>query len=281
MIKVDLKSVNFTMNGWWIIMAQKVFKRYELKFLINKIQRIRIEEELLNYMELDDYCKINGSYMIYNLYFDTDTDDIIRKSIQKPYYKEKLRLRCYKTPATKDDLIFLELKKKISGVVSKRRVTMTFEDVENFINTGVLLPNLPYMDQQVLKEITDFLTRYPAKTKVYLSYERTAYYGKEDNEFRVTIDKNILTRRARANFVDGDFGIELLDDGKYLMEVKVNGAIPLWLAQLFSELKIYTSGFSKYGEEYKHYAKEKKLEEMTCQLNTVLSQVFEPRVITA
>ncbi|MEN8435860.1 polyphosphate polymerase domain-containing protein [Clostridium septicum] len=237
-------------------MAQKTFRRYELKFIVNKEAFQRITAELPKYMNLDKHCSDMGTYMIHNIYFDTPDDEIIQKSLAKPYYKEKLRLRSYTNPIRMEDKVFLELKKKIGGIVNKRRATMTYQEAISFIRKREYPKNCSYLDEQVLKEIEVFLNRYSVEAKAYLSYKRIAYYGKEDREFRVTFDENILTRREKVNFTSGDYGMELLNN-KYLMEVKIIGAIPLWLAKLLSELKVYRGGFSKYGEEYKRYLKQK------------------------
>ena len=257
-----------------MIMAQKTFKRYELKFRIDEEKFDIIKEHISEYMNPDEYCKNDGSYMIYNVYFDTDNDEIIRKSIAKPYYKEKLRLRSYKIPESDKDRVFLELKKKIGGIVSKRRATMSYGSAIELIRSGQKPTTLSYTDNMVLDEIAEFLKRYPAKPKVFLSYERIAFHGKDDHEFRVTFDKNILTRRENPSFYSGDYGSELLSDGSYLMEVKINGAFPLWFAEMLSELEVYTSGFSKYGEEYKKYARSKQSKEITNQVSIALSNVL-------
>lgn len=262
-------------------MTQRIFKRYELKFLVNEAQFKEISDRLSTHMKLDEHCKANGTYMIYNLYYDTENDDIIRKSLAKPYYKEKLRLRCYTIPVSDNDRVFLELKKKINGVVNKRRATMTYHEAENLIKNGIQPVKQSYTDKQVLNEISDFLKRYKVKPKVFLSYERIAYYGIDDHNFRVTFDKKILTRREKTNFTDGDFGTELLDDDKYLMEVKINGALPLWFAEMLSEMKIYKTSFSKYGMEYKKYAKSYKPARINYQTEAVVTQILDPYFLTA
>lgn len=208
-------------------------------------------------MDLDNFCKNGDRYMIYNLYFDTEDDDVIRRSLEKPYYKEKLRMRSYTLPTCDDDMVFLELKKKIGGVVSKRRVRMTLSQATNFIEKGNIPAMDRYKDKQVLEEIADFLSRNPAKEKVYISYERRAYFDKDNPELRVSVDKNILTRRKDVNLISGDYGAELLSEGRMLMEIKCDAHIPLWLCHLLSEMKLYKTNFSKYGTEYKSFLKSK------------------------
>jgi VTC domain. len=93
-------------------MAIKSFKRYEKKFLISEDKYNELVARLLEYMDYDKYCQRGNTYSIYNIYYDTQNSDVIRHSISSPYYKEKLRLRSYKVPTSKDDKVFLELKKK-------------------------------------------------------------------------------------------------------------------------------------------------------------------------
>ena len=98
---------------------QTVFKRYELKYMLTADQRQRVLKAMAPYMKLDKY----GRTTIRNLYFDTDTYLLIRRSIEKPTYKEKLRIRSY-SKADADSTVFVELKKKYKHVVYKRRISL-------------------------------------------------------------------------------------------------------------------------------------------------------------
>lgn len=232
-------------------MAIKTFKRYELKYFVTPQQYESLCEGFIPHMVLDTHC-LKEAYSIHNIYFDTENNDIIRKSLSKPYYKEKLRLRSYKMPSPGDDMVFLELKKKIGGIVAKRRAVMHYGEAMEMVTHGTLPVCDNYQDKQVVSEIQEFLSRYTVSPKVYISYERIAFFDKDDGEFRVSFDKNILTRRNNVN-LRGSYGIPLLKDGRYLMEVKCIGAIPVWMSKLLSELKIYRTNFSKYGTEYKRF----------------------------
>ena len=68
-----------------------VFQRYEMKYIISNTQKQEIITKLTPYMSLDPY----GHSTIRNIYFDTDTYLLIRRSIEKPVYKEKIRIRSY------------------------------------------------------------------------------------------------------------------------------------------------------------------------------------------
>lgn len=237
-------------------MITKTFKRYEKKFQLNAAQFEQLLPVLLTEMVPDSFTSKNDRYSIYNIYYDTENYDLIRHSLAKPYYKEKLRLRSYALPTSTEDMVFLELKKKIGGIVNKRRATMTLGEADRFLSHREYPQDTNAINRQVLKEIEFFLEQHSIEPKAYISYERSAYFGKNDPEFRVTFDHNIRSRQSDLALVKGDFGDLLLPSGNCLMEIKILGAIPLWLTQSLSELKIYSSSFSKYGTAYKAYRKQ-------------------------
>lgn len=234
-------------------MAIETFERREIKFLLSGEQYRMLKKLLPKYMESDPYCIDDKTYGIYNVYYDTANDDLIRKSIEKPYYKEKVRLRSYMSPASSEDRVFLEIKKKIGGVVNKRRVVMTLAEAERYVMHGEYPPdNGKYLRRQVLKELDVLFERYDLFPKQYISYERAAYFGKEDKGFRLTFDKNITARRYDITLEKESYGEQLIPDDFRLMEVKISDSMPVWLAEQLAALKIYKISFSKYGTAYKN-----------------------------
>lgn len=223
---------------------QTVFQRYEKKYLLSEPQHQALMQQLNAYMNTDRY----GLHTIGNLYFDTDRYDIIRSSIEKPLYKEKLRLRCYGVPKP-DSLVFLELKKKFKGVVYKRRAEMTLTQAQRYLQSG----EKPAGENQILSEIDWFLRCYQPSPKVYIAYDRLALFGKDDPELRITFDQNIRFRETALDLSKGPWGRQLLEPGQRLMEIKIPGAMPVWLSQMLSELEIFPTSFSKYGNCYKDY----------------------------
>ena len=231
-------------------MAIKSFKRYEKKYILSQKQYEALIPKLLEYMNPDKYCKSGNTYNIYNIYYDTKNSDVIRHSISKPFYKEKLRLRSYKIPSNSEDIVFLELKKKINGIVNKRRVSLTLKEAYDFLNLGIRPLSNDYINNQVLNEIQYYLDNNKVYLAVNIGYTRKAYFGKDDNNFRLTFDSNIISRRNDLNLESGIFGEDILGENKYLMEVKILGAIPVWFTKILSELEIYNTHFSKYGNEF-------------------------------
>lgn len=233
-------------------MAIEVFNRVEKKYLIDENIYGIFYDLILPYMEADVYCADGNFYSINNIYYDTDTNELIRKSIDKPIYKEKLRLRSYGVPAM-DDIVFLEIKKKFDGVVNKRRTSIRLSEAYEFLDSGIIPEKGEYLNGQVVKEINYFIDVYKPKPKVFLKYDRKALFGKEDSDLRITFDKNIRTRRDNLRLEEGEEGELLLEKGKILMEIKTTASFPLWLTSILTKYEINSTSFSKYGTEYQKF----------------------------
>ncbi len=227
------------------------FKRYERKFFISDKQKEALMPLLLDYLEFDNHCKDGKAYKIYNVYYDTLDNDLIRKSIMKPVFKEKVRLRCYKENVTEDDFVFLEIKRKCNKIVTKRRTNITLKEADDFVLSRKLPVRDDYISNQILNELNYLINIYDIAPKTYISYERIAMFGKEDKDLRLTFDKKILTRRENVTLSSKCYGEDILPEGKCLMEIKISGAMPFWLSNVLASLKIYPHSFSKYGEEYR------------------------------
>lgn len=234
-------------------MAVEVFNRCEKKYLLNEEQYRRVVEEIGAHMDYDVYNADGEVYKICNIYYDTENDELIRMSIDKPVYKEKLRVRSYGKPEL-DSSVFVEIKKKYNGIVNKRRTAMRLKDAYGYLD-GILLEediieHNTDVNRQVLDEIDYFKKIYKLVPKLYLSYDRIAYAGRKDKALRVTFDTNITTRRYNVRLEEESYGEQLLPPDVHLMEIKTDGAIPMWLVKIISKFNIYPTSFSKYGTEY-------------------------------
>ena len=240
-------------------MALKAFRRYEKKFSMTEEQMNQLLPLIGEHMDPDRFC-INGQvYSICNVYYDTEDSAIIRHSLSKPFYKEKLRMRSYGTPTDPNALVFLEMKKKIHGLVTKRRAEIPYQTAMEFMQTKQVPDGLDYMNTQVLREIAYFLEQHHVHPTVFISYERSAYFDRNDSQFRLTFDRNILTRRTQVDLAAGNFGTLLMPENFRLMEVKVSTALPTWLADALCDMNLFSSSFSKYGREYHTWLEEKMI----------------------
>lgn len=233
-----------------------VFRRREMKYLMTPRQYEGLLEDISHRLVYDDFHRDGKSVTICNVYYDTPHDILIRASLDKPMYKEKIRLRAYGVPAMEDN-VYVEIKKKVDGIVGKRRISLALAEAQAYLR-GEYLPELQGREGQIDREIRQFLARYAISPAVYIAYDRVAWYGREDDGLRVTFDRNIRTRRDRLSLADGDEGETLLSNGEILMEIKAQGGMPLWLARALSEHQIRRVSFSKYGAEFKRKIQREK-----------------------
>ncbi len=224
------------------------FERYETKFLLSPEQYRVVMPLMRDRMTEDRY----GVYTICNIYYDCDSFDLIRSSLEHPQYKEKFRLRSYGVPG-ENDKIFAEIKRKYNGVVYKRRIEGESDDILSFLNGSEPAADITG-SAQIEKEIRNFFSHWNnPQPKAFIGYERLALAGKDDPDLRITFDWNMRWREDRLDLRDGDDGQLILPDDHVVMEVKSAGAIPLWLTSVLSMNRVYPQGFSKYGTCYSSY----------------------------
>jgi len=220
---------------------QSIFKRYEKKYLITPGQGAVLRDMCSRYMTPDKF----GEYLVQNVYYDTENWDIIRFSLEKPLYKEKLRLRCY-DETREDGELFLELKKKYKGVVYKRRLAIPMKSlsgrtVRDIVSAG---------SSQISRELDFYMKANAVRERIYISYRRTAFACKKDNGLRITFDTDLAFRLDCLDFSSPGSGHDILPDNKMLMEIKTLGGIPLWMTAALCGNGIFPIAFSKYGACY-------------------------------
>ena len=226
-----------------------VFQRREMKFLVDQQKSDELERLMQAKMVPDRF----GRSTICNLYYDTPDFRLIRHSLEKPVYKEKLRLRSYGV-VTEDTDVFLEMKKKYKGVVYKRRVGVSEEEAKAFMERLAGLPK----DNQIAREMIYFRDFYESLApRVYLCYEREAWYDPVDSGFRMTLDRNICYRTTDLSLALPCGGKKILPDHMSLLEVKASGGIPMWLTEHLSRNHIHKQSFSKYGRAYMELLEER------------------------
>ncbi|MDR0917464.1 MAG: polyphosphate polymerase domain-containing protein [Oscillospiraceae bacterium] len=230
-------------------MAIEIFSRYENKYRLDGDTFRRVREVVASMTEPDAFNRDGDAYTIRNIYYDTHDSALVRQSIAKPRYKEKLRLRAYGA-TDGDNEVYVEIKKKFDGLVSKRRSALTPGEAYAFLDSGELPEPRDGVNAQVLREVQCIVRRERLQPTLYLAYDRFAYFGVGQHDLRVSFDTNIRTRRTDLRFEDGDCGEPTLEPDEWIMEIKVARSIPLWLCRLLSDNEIYPIGYSKYGAEY-------------------------------
>ncbi|MBP3885214.1 MAG: polyphosphate polymerase domain-containing protein [Olsenella sp.] len=218
-------------------MPQLVFKREEIKYRLTSGQRHRLEAVMARHMVPDEH----GATTVRNVYYDTPSHVLIRRSMEHPRYKEKIRLRSY-ADASVNTPVFVELKKKVDGVVYKRRTVLPLGDADALL-AGIREPH-----GQIERELAYSAQRYEGlRPAMYIAYDREAFYARDDHEFRVTLDTRIRCRWDDVTLAGDTDGRLLIGERDSLMEIKGIGAMPLWMADFLAEEHLYKASFSKYG----------------------------------
>lgn len=226
---------------------QAVFKRKEIKYLLTSAQLEAFRTAMEEHMEPDAFPHSSIS----NLYYDTPDFRMVRRSLEKPLYKEKLRLRSYGTPEDNSQA-FLEIKKKALGVVYKRRESLPYSQAVAYLDGSI-----SGGEGQIFRELDWILFAYgDLSPAMFVSYERDSFRGLEDPGLRLTLDRDILWRIRGLDLRLGAWGEPLLKEDETLMEIKISNAMPLWLSAALSDIGIFPLSYSKYGRAYQQMEKE-------------------------
>lgn len=224
---------------------QTNFQRIETKYILDRAMLARLEADMRPYLTADDYA----TSTISNVYFDNDEFQMIQDSIARKGGREKMRMRTYAEQPNDDSQVFLEIKKKCDEVGFKYRLVSNPLSVTNYIVNGVADHTIS--DDRVKAEVEQLQERYlDLKPKMVISYDRYSMRGLEDKKVRVTVDSNIRYRDYDVDLASGRYGLPLLEDDKVIMEIKVPGQYPQWLADILNKYGLEDQSFSKYGKAY-------------------------------
>lgn len=246
------------------------FERKEKKYVLD-------EETLARFMQLvgdrfgdDQYAHSTIS----SLYYDTPQFSMINRSIEKPLYKEKLRIRCYDVPSDEAG-VFVELKKKFKGIVYKRRIRMSIEggqaylegtpySAASLLGSALEAKDMDMIKQQNIREIDACLSRHgniaPA---IMIIVERHSIRSNDGSNIRITFDRNARWRAHNLRFDEGFQGTPIFSDDTVIMEVKALGTYPLWLVHALDQVGAYPVSCSKVGLAYKALCTAKQPEYMS------------------
>lgn len=251
-----------------------VFKRKEMKYVLSADQRLLMEDGCRAYMEVDAF----GCSRVTSLYYDTPQRLLIERSLDKPLYKEKLRVRWYgeinedgfPEPQTQ---VFVELKKKFKGIVYKRRLSCSFAAAQAFLGgegyvsalNAYPLANVSAQEEayaprslQIASEIEAFMARFEGlQPSMLITCKRTALTPRllageahdmsVQDDVRITFDEDILYRDIPGEMPSWQ---AITESSQAVMEIKVAGPYPRWLLDAVSNAEARPSSFSKYGQAY-------------------------------
>lgn len=226
-------------------MYENIFNRVEQKYILSQDEKKKFIDKIKKHIIKDYYY----DSLISNVYFDDSNNRLIINSLEKPLYKDKVRIRSYGIP-TLDSNVFFEIKNKYKGIVGKRRIMIKLKDFYDYLDNKLVI------DNQIMNELDYLVKYYDLKPTLFISYHRYSYMGKEDNNLRITFDNDLISRYYDLKLESGIYGEKFFDNNECIMEIKTLGGYPMWLVNALSELKIYPESFSKYGSIYQSSIKE-------------------------
>ena len=230
-------------------MAKLTFERIENKYLVSKEQKEALINSFINDFDYDSHCQNGSFYTIKNIYLDTSDNRLLSLSINKPVFKEKLRIRKYDN----QDDYYLEIKRKYKGVVGKRRISISEEELSLLLEKHIMPEKKSFVDKQTVNELSSIFSQYDVKPYALLTYDRISLFSKEDPDLRITFDFNVKCSKVdKIGWEHDDNCVSLIDEDHFIFEIKNTKNYPLWLARLLSENKIYPISFSKIGTFYKN-----------------------------
>ena len=240
--------------------------RFELKYVIEDARAVAIADFVSSYLQPsahNDYSPVRGHPVI-SLYMDSPDYFFFRQAYTGHKNRMKLRIRFYddewQRPA------FLEVKRRVSEVICKDRAMISREGVRQILTEG--WPNRPYFSdwtqlshgkrrQDVSDDFWRFANTVRAQGAIYVSYIREIWEAPNDEELRVTFDREVhgsrydgsgrleVPKRGWRPFLP-PYLAPLPKDG-VILELKFDNRAPNWMFDLVRIFNLRQTPVCKYS----------------------------------
>jgi hypothetical protein len=224
--------------------------RYELKYLLRRDQHAALAAVLRARLRLDTHGDTRGVYPITSLYFDTPGYMAYWDKIDGHRNRRKVRVRVYgQETVTSETPAFLEVKQRVDKRMCKRRVALPYAQAVAFDDWIELGTARGGPDQETLQEVSYLYQTLQLRPACVVTYDRMAFEGDDPHpDLRVTLDTRLRGRIHDLSLLSTGFAAnqQVLSPDYAVLEVKVNLAVPGWLAQLLAEHNCTFYRISKY-----------------------------------
>ena len=230
------------------------FQRFEFKYLVDVEQYEIIKRRLQKYLNHDPFVASNDSqsYDVISLYFDSPKFYSYWEKIDGARKRKKIRLRTYKVGKKVESYSYLEIKRKFDAVVLKDRCLIDRELYQHLDQSGGFFGLEDKFDEPAQKLISEFEYErcfHAMEPKVLVVYKREPYVGHHNNQLRVTFDYNIKAYETSKLYHDYDTcPFKDVSKSVVVMEVKFNGTLPPYIADIIREYSLLRVPYSKYCE---------------------------------
>jgi SPX domain protein involved in polyphosphate accumulation len=224
------------------------FNRFELKFIISRGLRDAVREDLLANMTLDAHGDGDGFYRVTSLYYDSPDHGCFRAKVDGIKYRRKLRVRIYGGHAEDESGVAMaEIKQRINRTVQKRRLSLQLGPAYALCAGQPLASVTDVEDRAVASEIGFLVRSRQLRPACVITYRRQAFVGSRyEAGLRITFDQMLGVRGPEHRLGPGTPTHAFMNPDRIIMEVKVNDAVPLWVARLMARHNCRLRRISKY-----------------------------------
>lgn len=215
--------------------------RKEIKYIIPKIEFLRLKKHLEALMRKDSHCS-DGSYMVRSQYYDSLRDQDLRDNVDGNMEKRKIRLRTYTLDASK---IKLEYKCKSNSEGTKYAIWISREEAAMMESGkyGFLLDH----EEELAKILYVKMMQGAYRAKTIIQYNRMAYIHHVCN-FRITFDTDLKSTLNPHGLFSKELSfVPLIEGDRGIMEVKYNEFLPSVFKGLLQEIDALQEASSKYS----------------------------------
>jgi hypothetical protein len=230
--------------------------RYEYKYLVPYEKLKRLRELIGPFMKLDGFAQKNGGeYTVRSIYFDTPDLECYAQTRQGVKRRNKVRLRGY-NDGDAQSLVFFEIKKKVDEPLHKNRAALTYAEAQEVL-MGKSLEEVAVTVTRSADAVEDaqrFIYHVRARRMQPVNiviYDREAYeaiFFDEENDLRITFDKNLRTIALPAlDALFDERNARMVGKVHFILEVKFNRYLPNWVKAVTGSLGLTRSSASKYA----------------------------------
>lgn len=220
--------------------------RYECKYLVPTALLPALREFFSTFLELDGHARRapQGAYTITSLYLDSPRLVLYRDTLDGAKNRFKLRLRTY-ADGPGDD-VFCEVKKRMDGVIYKRRARVARERAQAFL-AGDAFAIERASPSRDAAEFGMLARRIVAGPTLRVRYRREAFESTGADPVRVTFDTELAYALSPSGELSGSVGDWLstpLTDP--ILEIKFTNTYPAWLSELARRFDLRRRSIAKY-----------------------------------
>ncbi len=225
--------------------TQVVPWRFEYKYRMDIWKYHQVKNNLVPFMEMDDYTRRTGNhrYLVRSLYYDNDQFQAYYEKIEGNFGRIKCRIRTYSDRLDSSSILKVELKNRWGESIEKYSTLISEEAYHYFRDNR----HWPGQENPVLQEFERIYYLRAMRPKVLVQYYREGYKTRNHDDVRVTIDHDVRSCMA-DNLFPAPAIFKAHHPHSLVLEIKCRRKQPTWLSQLVRRHGLKYIANSKYTQ---------------------------------